>query len=96
MLFDETTSTLLCGELFTHFGDGPPLTSGDIVEPVMAGEFSLRASSLAPDTASVMRKLGDLGPTTLALMHGSSYSGDGKQALHDLAGAYEERCLTPS
>ena len=37
-----------------------------------------------------MRSLGDLEPTTLALMHGPSFSGDGKQALYDLAAAYEE------
>jgi hypothetical protein len=36
-----------------------------------------------------MRTLGDLEPETLALMHGSSFRGDGKKALYDLAGAYE-------
>ena len=96
VLFDETTSTLLCGDLFTHFGDGTPLTSSDIVEPALVAESAFRASSLAPDTAVVMRELGDLGPTTLALMHGSSYGGDGRQALHDLASAYEDRYLAPS
>jgi hypothetical protein len=50
-----------------------------------------RASSLAPDTSTVMRRLGELAPRTLALMHGSSFSGDGKQALNDLADAYEQR-----
>ncbi len=95
VLFDETTSTLLCGDLFTHFGDGTAITSSDIVEPAMVGESAFRASSLAPDTADVMRKLGDLGPTTLALMHGSSYSGDGKQALYDLASAYQDGYLRP-
>jgi hypothetical protein len=38
-----------------------------------------------------MRKLGDLGPETLALMHGSSFRGDGKRALYDLAAAYESQ-----
>ena len=32
-----------------------------------------------------MRELGDLRPTTLAIMHGSSFTGDGRQALYDLA-----------
>ena len=27
VLFEETTRTLLCGDLFTHTGDGPALTS---------------------------------------------------------------------
>jgi hypothetical protein len=49
-----------------------------------------RSSSLAPDTAVVIRRLGDL--ATLAVMHGSSFNGDGAKALHDLAAAYES-CL---
>ena len=39
--------------------------------------------------AQTMRSLGDLAPSTLALMHGSSFQGDGKQALYDLAAGYE-------
>ena len=35
--------------------------------------------------------LADLAPTTLAVMHGSSFSGDGAAALHSLAAAYDER-----
>jgi flavorubredoxin len=89
VLFEETTRTLLCGDLFTHLGNGPAVTRDDIVGPAMEAEALFRSSSLAPDTAAVMRKLGDLEPLTLALMHGSSFSGDGKEALYDLAGAYE-------
>jgi hypothetical protein len=43
-----------------------------------------------------MRRLGDLSPTTLAVMHGSSYSGDGGKALYDLAGAYDQQYLRPA
>jgi flavorubredoxin len=89
VLYEETTRTLLCGDLFTHLGDGPPLTTNDLVEPALEGEAMFRASSMAPDTAAQMRRLGDLQPSTLALMHGSSFSGDGRQALYDLATAYE-------
>jgi len=95
LLFEETTGTLLCGDLFTHLGNRPALVSDDIVEPAMEAEAIFRASSMAPDTASVMRTLGDLAPSTLALMHGASYRGDGKQALYDLADAYETQYLTP-
>jgi len=91
VLFEETTRTLLCGDLFTRLGDGPVITDDDIVEPAMEAEGLFRYSSLAPDTAAVMRKLGDLAPVTLALMHGSSFRGDGKKALYDLAGAYESQ-----
>ncbi|HET9610699.1 MAG TPA: MBL fold metallo-hydrolase [Acidimicrobiales bacterium] len=95
VLFEETTGTLLCGDLFTQVGGSTALTTGDVVGPALAAEELFHASSMAPDTADVMRRLGDLAPTTLAIMHGPSFSGDGKQAFHDLAAAYEERYLQP-
>ncbi|MHB8463208.1 MAG: oxygen-binding di-iron domain-containing protein [Acidimicrobiales bacterium] len=95
VLYEETTGTLLCGDLFAHAGQGPALTSDDIVAPAMATEAMFRSTSLAPDTADVMRRLGDLAPTTLALMHGSSYRGDGGKALYDLAAAYEQQYPAP-
>jgi flavorubredoxin len=91
VLYEETTGTLLCGDLFTHLGNGPALTTDDIVEPAMAAEEIFRASSLAPSTAGTIRGLGDLGPNTLALMHGSSFNGDCAQALYGLADAYAAR-----
>jgi hypothetical protein len=94
VLYEETTDTLLCGDLFTHLGNGPALTTDDIITPAIEAERLFRASSLAPDTAEVMRRLGDLAPTTLALMHGSSFTGDGGKALHSLADAYESQFLT--
>ncbi|MBV8690367.1 MAG: MBL fold metallo-hydrolase [Actinobacteria bacterium] len=91
VLFEETTGTLLCGDLFSHLGNGAPLTTNDIVGPAIEGEEIFHASSLSPHTVDVMRQLGDLHPTTLALMHGSSYTGDGGKALYDLANEYETR-----
>ncbi len=97
VLFEETTNTLLCGDLFSQLGGGATaMTSDDLVEPAMAAEAMFRASSMAPTTAEVMRRLGDLAPTTLAIMHGTSFQGDGARALYDLAGAYEEEYLRPS
>ena len=89
VLYEETTRTLLCGDLFTHLGDGPALVTNDLIEPALEAEAMFRFSSMAPDTAAQMRRLGDLQPSTLALMHGSSFNGDGRQALYDLATAYE-------
>ncbi len=91
VLYEETTGTLLCGDLFTQLGDGPAITDGDIVGPAMEAEGLFRYSSLTPDTAVVMRTLGDLAPATLGLMHGSSFGGDGKKALYDLAETYESQ-----
>ena len=93
VLFEETTGTLFCGDLFTHFGNGAPVTTDDIVEPAIQGELAFRASSLAPSTAVTIAGLADLKPTTLALMHGSSFAGNCEAALRDLAVAYDERFL---
>jgi hypothetical protein len=38
----------------------------------------------------MLRKLAALAPGTLALMHGSSFLGDGGAALRDLADRYDE------
>jgi flavorubredoxin len=89
VLFEETTRTLLCGDLFTHTGDGPPLVSDDIVGPAKKAEELFHASCLAPTTGATIRKLAELSPKTLALMHGSSFNGDTKQALHQLADLYD-------
>jgi flavorubredoxin len=90
VLFEETSGTLLCGDLFSHVGAGPAVTTDDVVEKAMTAEGMFHATALAPHTAQTMRALGDLEPTTLAIMHGSSYAGDGRQALYGLAARYEE------
>ena len=90
VLLEETTGTLLCGDLFSQVGAVPALTTDDIVEPAMAAERMFHQSSLAPHTARTMRALGDLDPTTLATMHGSSYQGDCKRAFYTLAAGYEQ------
>jgi len=90
LLFEETTGTLLCGDLFTQTGDAPT-TTGDIVGPAIALEEVMRATSLTPRTAPTIRRLADLQPSTLALMHGPSFSGDAPSALAALADHYQAR-----
>jgi flavorubredoxin len=89
VLFEETTATLLCSDLFTHVGRCAPLTTDDVVEPAVLAEGMFRATALAPHTGAVLRALGDLEPRTLAIMHGSSFAGDGRAALHELAARYD-------
>jgi flavorubredoxin len=89
VLFEETTGTLLCGDLFSQIGASPALTTDDIVAPALVAEDLFHATALAPHTTSTLRSLGDLAPTTLALMHGPSFQGDGRRALYDLAAAYD-------
>ena len=90
VLYEETTRTLLCGDLFSQVGGGPAMTADDIVEPALAAERMFHSTSLAPHTVRTLQALGDLAPTTLAVMHGASFQGNGKQALYDLAAGYGE------
>jgi flavorubredoxin len=88
IIFEESTRTLFCGDLFTHVGNGPALVESDIVGPAAATEDIFHATALTPSTAPSIRKLAELEPRTLALMHGSSYRGDGAAALRELARYY--------
>ena len=89
VLFEETTKTLLCGDLFTHTGDGPALTDNDIVGPALAAEELFHATALTVVTAATIRRLATLEPHVLALMHGSSTRTGCGEALVKLADAYE-------
>ena len=91
VIHEEMTGTLLCGDLFAQVGNGPPVTEADIVEQAILGEEMFKFTSLGPATAPTIRKLADLAPRTLALMHGPSFSGDAAGAVRSLADFYEER-----
>jgi flavorubredoxin len=90
LLYEETTGTLFCSDLFTHLGDTPALTGGDIVGPAIAAEKVYGFTSLTPNTAPTIRRLAALAPRTVAVMHGASIAGPATvPALEGLAGYYE-------
>jgi flavorubredoxin len=91
VLFEETSGTLFCGDLFTHTGNGAPLTESDIVAPAIATEDYFHYTSLCPSTAPAIRKLAGLAPRKLAVMHGSSFAGDAATSLRSLADEYNRR-----
>jgi flavorubredoxin len=91
VLFEETTKTLLCGDLFTQLGDPPAITGDDIVETSARAEDVFGATCLTPQTGPTIRILSGLAPTTLAVMHGSSFAGDGAKTLLALADEYDAR-----
>lgn len=93
VLFEETTGTLFAGDLFTHAGRGDALTEHDVVEPAAATEDVFHANSLSAHAGATIRGLASLAPRTLAIMHGSSFSGDCVAALHDLADDCDRRIL---
>ncbi len=93
VMYEETTGTLLCGDLLTHVGNVPALTGGDILGPAIAAEEIFHATSIGPATARTIRRLAALKPKTLGLMHGSSFNGDCATALNGLADYYAASVL---
>ncbi|HEY1879460.1 MAG TPA: MBL fold metallo-hydrolase [Caulobacteraceae bacterium] len=85
LMFEETTGTLFCGDLFTHAGDGPPVTREDITPAAIATEEAFRSVSLGPALAPTVRALQRFAPKRLATMHGSCFEGDCNRALDSLA-----------
>ncbi|MGH9299559.1 MAG: hypothetical protein ACRDZT_06550 [Acidimicrobiales bacterium] len=51
----------------------------------------LGATCLTPNTAPTIRRLAELAPRTLAVMHGSSFGGDAAKVMLALADDYELR-----
>ncbi len=94
VMFEETTGTLLCGDLFTRVGNGPAITEGDVVEPSMTTENLFHYTSPGPTTGSTIRNLAAPKPKVLAAMHGSSFSGDGAAALRALGDHYDRLLRT--
>ncbi len=94
VLYEETTGTLLCGDLLSSIGASPALTDSEVVSAAIAAEEIFSATCLTPTTGTMIRALADLAPTTLALMHGPSYNGDCAQALRDIADYYDGRLAT--
>jgi flavorubredoxin len=87
--YEETTNTLFSGDLMTTLGDGPAITSEDLVEPAGMAESVFKPTSLGPLVGPTMRRLAALQPETLAIMHGPSLQGDGGAALLALADEYD-------
>ena len=96
VLFEETTATLLCSDLFHHNGDVDPITTSDVVGRTRDSLTFLQQGPLAnyvpytPNTGLILEGLAGLKPRLLATQHGSSYSGDGAQALRELTGVMRE------
>jgi len=91
LLYDETTKTLLCGDLFGWASNFEATTDGDLRERAAAAEDLFRATALTPATAPTIRKLAELDIDTLAPMHAPAFTGDCRAALRGLADDYEAR-----
>jgi flavorubredoxin len=91
-LFDETTHTLFCGDLFTQPGTGArALVSDDILGPAEALRAQHDDFSHSLHMPAHIAKLAALRPETLACMHGSAWTGDGAALLRRLGAALAGR-----
>ncbi len=89
-LVDDTTCTLLCGDLFTQGGTGlPALTESDILGPSEAFRHAMDYFSHTRNARTMLEKLAATQPQTLACMHGSAWRGDGAALLRALADELE-------
>ncbi|MGZ3417396.1 MAG: oxygen-binding di-iron domain-containing protein [Polyangiales bacterium] len=87
-MFEVTTRTLLCGDLFTQAGhENPAITESEILGPSEAMRSAMDYSSHSTKIRPILEKIARTEPTTLAVMHGSAYRGDGAKHLRALADA---------
>ena len=87
-LMEESTRTLLCGDLFTQPGTGDvPLTESDILGPSEAFRQQMDYFSHTKNAGVMIERLAQTNPTTLACMHGSAWRGDGAGLLRELSQA---------
>ncbi|MEQ8460273.1 MAG: MBL fold metallo-hydrolase [Sandaracinaceae bacterium] len=81
-LFEETTGTLLCGDLLTQPGAShAPITEDDILEPSEAMRAQMEYYAHGPSTGALLDKLAGTEPRVLACMHGAAWRGDGAKLL---------------
>ena len=102
LLFEETQRVMFCGDLFSHNGDVQAITDSDILGPTLKSMKDFQAGPLmdympyTPNTRPLLEGLAALKPRTLAIMHGSSFVGDGARALLELDGVMKEVLGKPS
>lgn len=96
LLYEETQGTLFCSDLFHQGGNPDALTESDLSEQVLTTMQQMQAGPLADyipytkQTDKILQKLAALKPKTLAIMHGSSFAGDGAQAFANLSAAMKD------
>lgn len=85
-LMEQSTRTLLCGDLFTQGGAKlPAITEADILGPSEAFRQQMDYFSHTRFVRPMLERLANAAPTTLACMHGSAWRGDGAKLLRALA-----------
>jgi flavorubredoxin len=90
MLFDEKSGVLFCSDLFHQVGDVEAITESSVIERFRNTLLSYQQGPLAnympytPLTQKHISGLAELKPSVCAIMHGSTFVGDGASALMEL------------
>jgi flavorubredoxin len=92
VLFDLSTKTLFCGDLFTQPGAGmAAVTESEVLTASEGMRGMMDYYAHATSTTAMLGRLTDLRPSMLACQHGSAYRGDGAALLRELAVTIEKR-----
>jgi flavorubredoxin len=90
ILFDLSTQTLFCGDLFTQPGGNvPPVTETEVLSASEGMRGMMDYYAHATGTQDILERLASLRPSMLACQHGSAYRGDSAALLRELAGTME-------
>lgn len=103
-LFEETTRTLFCSDLFHQDGEREPAITSEqeLVKRARATLVRYQTGPFAnylpftPLTERQLLQLAALKPAVLAAMHGSTYKGDGKHAFGELSRLFQEIVAKPA
>ncbi|MEP6961503.1 MAG: MBL fold metallo-hydrolase [Acidobacteriota bacterium] len=90
VLFDKSTGTLFCGDLFTQGGSQhAPVTTDDVLATSEQFRQPMDYYAHARNTGTILENLAELNPKLLACMHGSAFQGDAASLLRRLAKTLE-------
>jgi flavorubredoxin len=90
ILFDLSTRTMLCGDLFTQPGASmPAVTETEVLTASEGMRAMMDYYSHGTGTPAILERLASLSPSMLACQHGSAYRGDGAALLRELASTLE-------
>jgi flavorubredoxin len=96
LLYEESDQTLFTSDLFHQNGDVEPITRNSLVESSTELLQGLQQSPFAhyipysPAAEQILLNLARLQPRTLAIMHGSSFTGDGKKAIEEFIQVWKD------
>jgi flavorubredoxin len=96
LFFETTERTLLCSDLLFQPADPEPWTESDVLGRARESILQNLSGPLANDmpytpyTDATLNRLAELNPQTLAIMHGSTFRGNGREQILGLASALKE------